>query len=180
MKVPRFTGLDGRRILPAQRRLRRPRHHTPGAPRGPATPLELDQSRISVKIGDAIVVLGNSGGGGVVTKLEGKLVGIGPDRIEVSAEFIPGNSGSPIIHVPTGKVIGIATYLTRRYEEFAGNAQTPPAQAAPAPRRLPRARGWGRVRRRPPRNPRREVARRGRSWCAVLPIVSIPSRAGSR
>jgi hypothetical protein len=45
-------------------------------------------------------------------------VGIGPDRIEVSAAFIPGNSGSPIIHVPTGRVLGVATYLTKRHEEY--------------------------------------------------------------
>jgi hypothetical protein len=77
-----------------------------------------------VHIGDAVVVLGNSGGGGVVTSLTGKVVGIGPDRLEVSAEFIPGNSGSPIVHVRTGKVIGIATYLTRRYEEFVSNGQS--------------------------------------------------------
>jgi hypothetical protein len=69
-----------------------------------------------VRIDDEILVLGNSGGGGVVTNLTGRVVGIGPDRIEVSAEFIPGNSGSPIVHVPTGKVIGIATYLIQRYD----------------------------------------------------------------
>jgi hypothetical protein len=55
-----------------------------------------------------------------VTSLSGKLAGVGPDRIEVTAEFIPGNSGSPIVHIPTGKVIGIATYLIKRYEEFSG------------------------------------------------------------
>jgi hypothetical protein len=86
----------------------------------PAHPLELmTDLENNVKIGDEVVVLGNSGGGGVVTRLKGKLVGIGPDRIEVSAEFIPGNSGSPIIHVKSGKVIGIATYLTRRPDSFA-------------------------------------------------------------
>ena len=88
----------------------------------------------NAKIGDAVLVLGNSGGGGVVTSLAGEIVGIGPDRIEVSAEFIPGNSGSPIIHVPTGKVIGIATYLTRRYEAFASADAKPgatPAKDAP-------------------------------------------------
>jgi hypothetical protein len=86
----------------------------------PAHPLELmTDLENNVKIGDEVVVLGNSGGGGVVTRLKGKVVGIGPDRLEVSAEFIPGNSGSPIIHVKSGKVIGIATYLTRRPDNFA-------------------------------------------------------------
>ena len=37
--------------------------------------------------------------------------------MEVDAPFQPGNSGSPIIHLKTGKVIGVATYLTiRKYD----------------------------------------------------------------
>jgi hypothetical protein len=97
-----------------------------------AQPLEILQNvDASARIGDDVVVLGNSGGGGVVTALAGKLIGIGPDRVEVNAEFIPGNSGSPILHVPSGKVIGIATYLTKRYEEFSGdNARTDKAAVA--------------------------------------------------
>lgn len=84
----------------------------------PEHPLEMiTDFDANVRIDDEVMVLGNSGGGGVVTSLKGKIVGIGPDRIEVSAEFIPGNSGSPIVHLKTGKVIGIATYLTRRYEQ---------------------------------------------------------------
>jgi len=63
-------------------------------------------------IGDAVVVLGNAEGAGVVNLLQGNIVGIGPNLVEVDAPFVPGNSGSPIIHVPSGKVIGIATYLT--------------------------------------------------------------------
>ena len=63
-----------------------------------------------VEIGDAVVVLGNAEGAGVVNLLEGRLTGIGPNLVEVDAPFVPGNSGSPIIHVQTGKVIGVATY----------------------------------------------------------------------
>jgi len=63
------------------------------------------------QIGDTVVVLGNAEGAGVVNLLEGKLTGIGPDRVEVDAPFVPGNSGSPIIHVQSGKVIGVATYV---------------------------------------------------------------------
>ncbi len=66
------------------------------------------------RIGDEVAVLGNSEGARVIQPLMGRLLGIGPDRIEVSAEFVPGNSGSPIIHVKSGKVIGIATYLQKR------------------------------------------------------------------
>lgn len=63
-------------------------------------------------IGDAVVVLGNAEGAGVVNLLQGTLVGVGPNLVEVTAPFVPGNSGSPIIHLNSGKVIGIATYLT--------------------------------------------------------------------
>jgi hypothetical protein len=65
-------------------------------------------------IGDAVVVLGNAEGAGVVNLLEGRIVGIGPNLVEVDAPFVPGNSGSPIIHIRSGKVVGIATYLTMR------------------------------------------------------------------
>ena len=68
----------------------------------------------NVKIGDAVIVLGNAEGGGVVRPTEGKIVGIGPDLVEVDAPFVKGNSGSPIIHTATGKVVGIATYLIER------------------------------------------------------------------
>jgi hypothetical protein len=62
-------------------------------------------------IGDPVVVLGNAEGAGVVNLLQGTIVGIGPNLVEVDAPFVPGNSGSPIIHLPTGKVLGIATYM---------------------------------------------------------------------
>ncbi|MEP6673350.1 MAG: trypsin-like peptidase domain-containing protein [Chthoniobacter sp.] len=63
-------------------------------------------------IGDAVVVLGNAEGAGVVNTIMGSIVGIGPNLVEVDAPFVPGNSGSPIIHLKSGKVIGVATYLT--------------------------------------------------------------------
>jgi len=68
----------------------------------------------NIKIGDAVVIPGNSEGAGVVKPVEGKIVGIGPDLIEVDAPFVSGNSGSPIIHRDTGKVLGVATYLIIR------------------------------------------------------------------
>ena len=63
-----------------------------------------------VRIGDAVVVLGNANGAGVVTPLHGEVVGLGPDRMEVNAPFELGNSGSPIVHLRSGKVIGVASY----------------------------------------------------------------------
>jgi hypothetical protein len=62
-------------------------------------------------VGDAVVVLGNADGQGVVNTIIGKIVGLGPNLVEVDAPFVPGNSGSPIIHLKSGKVIGVATYL---------------------------------------------------------------------
>ncbi len=78
---------------------------------GVLSPLELETQIEQVKIGDEVIVAGNSEGEGVIREIPGKVVGIGPDRIEVDAEFVPGNSGSPILLKSTGKVIGVATYL---------------------------------------------------------------------
>jgi hypothetical protein len=81
----------------------------------PVKPLEIMTGIDEVvKIGDPVIIPGNAGGAGVVKAIEGKVVGIGPNLIEVDAPFIKGNSGSPIIHLPTGKVLGVATYLIER------------------------------------------------------------------
>ena len=68
-----------------------------------------------LKIGDEVVVAGNSEGAGVVRELAGKIVGLGPDRIEVDATFVPGNSGSPILLKSTKQVVGVATYVNIPY-----------------------------------------------------------------
>ncbi len=57
-----------------------------------------------------IAVFGNSEGGGVATELYGKVTSIGSDKIEVSADFVSGNSGSPILNLDQ-EVIGIASYV---------------------------------------------------------------------
>ena len=85
-------------------------------PKGDARRFPIMQDVDSnVSIGDAVVVLGNAEGAGVVNTLIGKVVGIGPDLVEVDAPFVPGNSGSPIIQLKTGKVIGVAAFA-----QFAG------------------------------------------------------------
>ena len=76
-------------------------------------------------IGDEVVVLGNPDGARVIKPLVGKLVGIGPNLIEVTAEFVPGSSGSPIVHLKSGKVIGVATYLTMRDADGLSGRGTP-------------------------------------------------------
>lgn len=64
-----------------------------------------------VKIGDAVTVMGNSDGVGVATRLHGDIDGLGPDQIEISAKFVPGNSGSPIVHNERGSVIGVVSHM---------------------------------------------------------------------
>lgn len=79
----------------------------------PALKLTEDPIR-SVKLGDKVAVVGNRRGGGVATQVSGTVRGMGPNRVEVDAPFQPGNSGSPILHVETGEVVGVASYSQRR------------------------------------------------------------------
>ncbi|MEM8866996.1 MAG: serine protease [Verrucomicrobiota bacterium] len=65
----------------------------------------------AIRIGHRVTVMGNSSGARVATRLSGDIRGIGPDEIEVSAKFVPGNSGSPIVHDDTGAVVGVASYM---------------------------------------------------------------------
>ncbi len=84
----------------------------------------LDNVEKNVSLGDDVVVLGNSLGAAVVTKITGKVTGIGPELIEVDAKFVAGNSGSPIIHLKTGKAIGIATFsMIRKMDKFGKDSQ---------------------------------------------------------
>jgi hypothetical protein len=87
-----------------------------------------DYSAASAAIDDPVVVLGNAQGGGVVTRINGKLLGVGPELVEVNAKFVQGNSGSPIIDNTTHKVVGIATYASNTYtpSELQRAANTPP------------------------------------------------------
>lgn len=80
---------------------------------GPALSI-YDISGKKLNNDERIVVFGNSAGGGVATTLRGKIQGLGPDEIEVQADFVSGNSGSPIIAYDYGQVIGMATYATKR------------------------------------------------------------------
>jgi hypothetical protein len=73
-----------------------------------ANALEISD-RISKDI--PIAVFGNSEGGGVATELYGKVNSVDSDRIEVSADFVSGNSGSPTLNLEK-EVIGIASYVS--------------------------------------------------------------------
>lgn len=68
----------------------------------------------TVAVGDDVVVLGNTEGARVIKPLLGQVVGVGPNLVEITSAFMPGNSGSPIVHLKSGKVIGIATYAVIR------------------------------------------------------------------
>jgi S1-C subfamily serine protease len=73
--------------------------------------LEIQDDPVAeTKPGDAVMVPGNSEGAGVALQIPGRVLGVGPDLVEVDAKFVQGNSGSPIIHRSSGKVIGMATY----------------------------------------------------------------------
>ncbi|MEM6910544.1 MAG: serine protease [Verrucomicrobiota bacterium] len=63
-----------------------------------------------VAVGDDVIVIGNSLGSGVSTQLPGRVKGVGNELIEIDAKFVEGNSGSPIIHLKSGKVIGVASF----------------------------------------------------------------------
>lgn len=72
--------------------------------------LELEANYDNLKIGNGVVVYGNSMGADVHTRLPGKIEGIGPVNLEISSKIVPGNSGSPIISVDSGKVVAVAAF----------------------------------------------------------------------
>jgi hypothetical protein len=69
------------------------------------------------QLDEAVVVLGNSQGAGRITHLPGSINGISAHEIEITAEIVSGNSGSPVIADDDGAVVGVATYL----EKFASS-----------------------------------------------------------
>jgi S1-C subfamily serine protease len=75
----------------------------------------LQLSESTPYIDQPIVVYGNSAGGNVATELRGKILGVGPRDIEVDADIVSGNSGSPILD-SEGKVLGVATYIAFELE----------------------------------------------------------------
>lgn len=69
----------------------------------------LKWRKTSPNMNEDIWVFGNSDGSGVITSLNGDVIGLGEDKIELSAKFVAGNSGSPVIDA-NGDVVGIATF----------------------------------------------------------------------
>ena len=68
-------------------------------------------------LGDDVAVLSNAAGGSEINSNMGHIVEIGPDIVVIDAPFVPVDSGGPIIHLKTSKVIGVATFLSiRRFD----------------------------------------------------------------
>jgi hypothetical protein len=78
---------------------------------GPSLRVSSSLSFDEVDIGQEVTVMGNSDGARVATRLQGEVTGIGPEEIEVSSKFVPGNSGSPIVLDRLGTVIGVASHM---------------------------------------------------------------------
>ena len=70
----------------------------------------------SIESNEAVTVLGNSEGLGVITTGKGTVKGIGATELEVDSDFVPGNSGGPVIN-SKNEVVAIATYATRPDEK---------------------------------------------------------------
>jgi S1-C subfamily serine protease len=62
-----------------------------------------------VQTGDEVITPGNSQGGEVMLNTSGKVLGIGPERIEIDNPIYHGNSGGPVFHTKSGKVLGVVT-----------------------------------------------------------------------
>lgn len=70
--------------------------------------LDIIDDPEALRHGQIIYVYGNSQGAEVATCLIGMIEGVGPKLVETDAEFVAGNSGSPMLL--DGKVAGIATF----------------------------------------------------------------------
>ena len=70
------------------------------------------------KVGTPVMASGNAGGGGTVGFETGKVMGVGPESIEIDAQVIQGNSGGPIIHGETHQALGVVTHLTAERKDL--------------------------------------------------------------
>ncbi|MFC7338397.1 serine protease [Haloferula chungangensis] len=72
----------------------------------------------TAKVSAPLLAIGNSGGAGVLTVIEGQAKALGPDSIEVSNQVIQGNSGGPIFSGETGELLGLVTHATAAREDI--------------------------------------------------------------
>ena len=71
--------------------------------------LTLATDVTAVSPGDGVVTPGNSEGGEVMLNTNGKVLAIGPDRIEIDNPIYHGNSGGPVYDGKTNQVVGVVT-----------------------------------------------------------------------
>jgi S1-C subfamily serine protease len=71
-------------------------------------PLAADVSG-TAQPGDEVITPGNSEGGDVVLNTDGKVLGIGPEKVEFDNPIYHGNSGGPVFHRKSGEVLGVVT-----------------------------------------------------------------------
>ncbi len=115
MKDPEIVDINGRKYVPKEVLASKTRDLVIISYEG----AEQEQRELLTAVGDAgaipidtgVVAYGNSLGDDVIVTQKGKLLGIGPDKIEVDAPFVPGNSGGPVVLDEGGEVIGVSTYL---------------------------------------------------------------------
>lgn len=69
-----------------------------------------------VSVGENIYVFGNAKGDGIICPLEGIVKGMGAYKevpiLEVTAEFVPGCSGGPVVN-EKGELVGVTTYIVK-------------------------------------------------------------------
>lgn len=68
-----------------------------------------DNVTADAKEGDEVLIIGNTLGAGTLTTTRGTIKSFGPTKIEHTAPTFSGNSGSPIFHVKSSKVLGVDT-----------------------------------------------------------------------
>ena len=88
----------------------------------------------TVQVGDEVMTPGNSEGGDVLLNTDGHVVALGPQKVEISNPIYHGNSGGPIFHVKSGKVIGVVTEARRSIRATNSTRPPSPATTRPSPR----------------------------------------------
>jgi hypothetical protein len=58
-------------------------------------------------VGDTVITPGNSEGGEVMLNTSGEVRGVGPQKVEFSNPVFHGNSGGPVLHVSSNKVVAV-------------------------------------------------------------------------